>query len=49
MAALGALPLGAQDVPRPAPDFEVMLPEGRRVKLSDYKGKVVAFAGVVTT
>ena len=49
LAALGALPLAAAEVPRPAPEFEVALPDGRKAKLSDYKGKVLAFACVLTT
>ncbi len=49
LAALGALPLAAADVPRPSPDFEVTLLSGQKVKLSQYKGKVVAFACVLTT
>src|SRR5258708_5208180 len=48
-AALGAFPLTAADIPRPVGDFEVTLPGGKKVKPSDYKGKVVAFACILTT
>ncbi|MBL8222634.1 MAG: hypothetical protein JNL62_25570 [Bryobacterales bacterium] len=49
LAGLGALPLLGADVPRPSPDFEVTMPDGRTVKLSSYKGKVLAFACILTT
>ncbi len=49
LAGLGALPLLGADVPRPSPDFEVTLPDGKTVKLSSYKGKVLAFACILTT
>ena len=45
----GALPLAAGEVPRPSPDLEVAMPDGAKVKLSQYKGKVLAFACVMTT
>lgn len=45
----GALPLAAASVPRPAPDFEVTLLTGRKVKLSDYRGKVLLFSFILTT
>ncbi|HUQ91774.1 MAG TPA: hypothetical protein VM120_08835 [Bryobacteraceae bacterium] len=49
IAAMGAFPLAAATVPRPSPDFEIMLLNGRKVKLSQYKGKVLAFACVLTS
>ena len=49
LTALGALPLAAATVPRPAGEFAVTLPDRRVVKLSDRRGKVLAFAGVLTT
>ena len=49
LAGVGALPLLGADVPRPSPDFEVTLVDGRKVKLSSYKGKVLAFACILTT
>lgn len=38
-----------QAVPRPAPDFSVMLPTGKKVTLAEYKGKVIILAGLLTT
>jgi hypothetical protein len=49
LAALGSVPLIAQSVPRPATDFEFTLTSGRKVKLAEYKGKVLAFSGILTT
>lgn len=49
LAAVGALPLAAQDIPRASVDYDVMLPEGRRVKPTEFKGKVLAFACILTT
>jgi hypothetical protein len=49
LSALGPSRLRAADVPRKAPDFDITLPNGSTVKLSDYKGKVVAFACILTT
>jgi len=50
IAGLGAWPLLAADVPRPAkPDYEVTLAGGKKVKLSEYKGKVLVFACILTT
>lgn len=49
LAALGALPLAAGEVPRPSPDLEIAMPDGTKTMLSRYKGKVLAFACVMTT
>jgi len=48
---LSAIPLSlsAADTPRPAPDFAVTLPDGRPVRLADYRGKVVSLAFILTT
>jgi hypothetical protein len=45
----GSLPLVALAAPRPAPEFTVTLQNGRNVKLSDYRGKVLGFACILTT
>ena len=37
------------DVPRPSPDFAVNLNDGRQIHLSQYKGKVVVLAFILTT
>jgi hypothetical protein len=49
LTALGGMPLMAADLPRTAPEFEVALTNGRKLKISDYKGKVLVFAGILTT
>jgi hypothetical protein len=49
LAALGAMPLAAQSVPRPAEDLEITFTNGRKTRLSQYKGKVLAFACILTT
>jgi peroxiredoxin len=41
--------LVAANVPRPAPDFVVNLNNGVPIRLSQYKGKVVAFIFILTT
>lgn len=43
------MPLAAQTIPRPSPDFELTFMDGRKTRLSQYKGKVVAFACILTT
>jgi hypothetical protein len=47
--ALAAAVAFGQTIPRPAPDFFVTLPTGKKVALSDYKGKVILLAGLLTT
>ena len=49
LSALGARRLGADDLPRKALEFSIALPVGSTIKLSDYKGSVVAFACILTT
>jgi peroxiredoxin len=49
LAALAAFSLAAADVPRPAPDFSVRMTNGKEIKLSDYKGKVVVVEFLLTT
>lgn len=39
----------AAEVPRKAPELTIALPTGGQVKLSDYHGKVVALAFILTT
>lgn len=39
----------AAQVGTPALDIAVSLPNGKSIKLSDYKGKVVSFAFILTT
>ena len=38
----------AAEIPRPSPDFTVYLNDGRQIHISEYKGKVVVFAFILT-
>ena len=49
LAALAAFSVAAADVPRPAPDFTVNMANGKPIKLSDYKGKVLVVEILLTT
>jgi len=42
-------PLRAEDMNRPSADFEVTLTSGRVMKVSDYRGKVLALSFILTT
>ncbi len=44
-----ALTSAAAEVPRPAPEFAVKLPNGQQLLLSQYRGKVVALEFLLTT
>jgi hypothetical protein len=46
---LAASQLPGQELPRPAPPFSVQLPTGKAVSLTDYKGKVIVLAGLLST
>ena len=39
----------AADVPRKSPEFAVLLPDGSQARVSDYKGKVLCLAFILTT
>ena len=39
----------AADIPRPAPDFLVTLPDGNLRKVIDYRGKVLCLTFILTT
>ena len=45
MATLGR----AADIPRPAPDFAINMVDGQQIHLSQYKGKAVVVAFILTT
>jgi len=47
--ALGVSALAAPPVPRPAKEFDFVLPSGQHVKLSSLKGKVVIIQGLLVT
>jgi peroxiredoxin len=44
---MASLAMGAA-IPRPSPDFTVNLNDGRQIHISEYKGKVVVFAFILT-
>jgi peroxiredoxin len=46
MLAAGAF---AQEIPRPAPEFTIHLSDATQVQLSQYSGKVVLLAFMITT
>lgn len=39
----------AADIPRKAPDIEITLADGRKVKPSDFRGKVLSLSFILTT
>ncbi|HHN73215.1 MAG TPA: redoxin domain-containing protein, partial [Thermopetrobacter sp.] len=49
VALLAVLPLSAIRVPRPAPELVFKLANGQEMKLSQFKGKVVALEFLLTT
>jgi Peroxiredoxin len=50
LAAMAVLlPLQGAEVPRKSPEFAVLLPGGKQVLLSQYRGKVVALEFLFTT
>ena len=48
-AALFAGSLWSAQLPRMAPDLAIPLPSGKQVKVSDYRGKVLCLAFILTT
>jgi peroxiredoxin len=44
-----AIPVFATDTPRKSPDFTVPLVDGKQIRLSQYRGKVVALLFILTT
>jgi peroxiredoxin len=40
---------GAAEIPRQSPDFAIQMPNGKPVKVSDYRGKVLCLAFILTT
>ena len=46
---LAAGSLGAAQVPRQSPDFAIQLTNGKQIKVSDYRGKVLCLAFILTT
>lgn len=48
LLCVASLAAGAE-IPRPSPDFAVDLNNGRQIHVSEYKGKVVVLAFILTT
>jgi peroxiredoxin len=46
---LAAGSLWAATIPRPAPDLSIPLTNGRQIKVSDYRGKVLCLTFILTT
>jgi peroxiredoxin len=44
-----AAPMAGATLPRPAPDFTINLASGKQIQLSQYRGKVVLLAFILTT
>ncbi|MCP5113586.1 MAG: redoxin domain-containing protein, partial [bacterium] len=49
IVVLVASPMFAAKIPRPAPDLAVSLPNGQKLNLGSFKGKVVALEFLLTT
>ncbi len=47
--ALFAIPLSSAVIPRPSPEYTIQLSNGKTVKLSQYRGKVVALEFILTS
>lgn len=39
----------AAEIPRPSPDFAIKMPNGKQIKVSDYRGKVLVLGLILTT
>jgi len=39
----------AAEIPRKAPDFAVQFPDGKQMKVSDFRGKVLCLVFILTT
>jgi peroxiredoxin len=46
---LAAGSLWAADIPRQSPDFPIQMAAGKQIKVSDYRGKVLCLAFILTT
>lgn len=46
---LAACSLWAAQIPRQSPDFQIQLANGKQLKVSDYRGKVLCLAFILTT
>ena len=48
-AGMTAPEMTAAEIPRPAPDLPIPLPNGKQIKISDYRGKVLCLTFILTT
>jgi hypothetical protein len=46
---LSALPMIAAEIPRPAPELAIALPDGKQLRVTDYRGKAVILTFILTT
>lgn len=46
---LAAGSLWAAEIPRQSPDYTVQMPNGKQIKVSDYRGKVLCLTFILTT
>ncbi len=49
VSLIGCLVAAAAEIPRKANDIPITLPDGKPLKVSDYRGKVVCLAFILTT
>jgi hypothetical protein len=49
LLALLASSVWAAEIPRPAPDLVTQLTDGKQLKVSDYRGKVLCLTFILTT
>ena len=48
LLSAAALPVWAVDVPRPSQDFSIDMPDGTKLPIKSFRGKVVALAFIST-
>jgi hypothetical protein len=48
-AFLSVLPAIAAEIPRPAPELAIALPDGKQLRVSEYRGKAVILTFILTT
>ena len=49
LLTLAPLFCSAAEVPRKAPELEINLPDGKKINVSDFRGKVLCLAFILTT
>lgn len=48
LSAAAALPARAATIPRPAPDFSINMPDGSKLPIRKYRGKLVGLTFINT-